>query len=89
MVKEVSQNSQNSQISQRLLSGATVSIRGRCHAISQCTQSGFAAAVALQPFDVIKTRLQQVEGHNDSLSEKNIRNMRKMLKSTRCVGLCV
>ncbi|TIB01133.1 hypothetical protein E3P94_01573 [Wallemia ichthyophaga] len=62
------QNSQNSQISQRLLSGAT---------------SGFAAAVALQPFDVIKTRLQQVEGHNDSLSEKNIRNMRKMLKSTR------
>ncbi|TIA94181.1 hypothetical protein E3P81_00395 [Wallemia ichthyophaga] len=68
MVKEVSQNSQNSQISQRLLSGAT---------------SGFAAAVALQPFDVIKTRLQQVEGHNDSLSEKNIRNMRKMLKSTR------
>ncbi|TIA89451.1 hypothetical protein E3P99_02078 [Wallemia hederae] len=42
--------------------------------------SGFAAAVALQPFDVIKTRLQQVEGHNESISR---RNLRSLVKSTR------
>ncbi|TIB78964.1 hypothetical protein E3Q22_00755 [Wallemia mellicola] len=55
----------SSEISQRLISGAT---------------SGFAAAVALQPLDVIKTRLQQVEGHNESINKKNLSSL---LKSTR------